>query len=93
MQVKIASFPADSGLLPVLSTTPNVARMNGPEEKPNYDLGIERGISGPIEYRAMVFMNSAGKLAGTEKSIAILDIKRKMPGVWLRLLSCSWQHT
>lgn len=32
MQVQIASFSADNGLVLVLTTTPYVARRNGPEE-------------------------------------------------------------
>jgi hypothetical protein len=62
MRVKIASFSADSGLLPVLSTTPNMARMNGPEETEAMEMAM--GISGPIGYSAMVFMNSAGNWPG-----------------------------
>jgi len=53
---------------------------------------IAKEISGPLGYRAMVFMKAARGLAGTKNRKAIPDIKRKMPGVWLRLLSCSWQH-
>jgi len=47
--------------------------------------GTAIGISGPIEYRAKKFMNTAGKTGRGGKTMAILDIKRKMPGVWLRL--------
>ena len=34
--------------------------------KPSYIWRDSNGISGPIGYSAMVFMNSAGKLAGTD---------------------------
>jgi len=40
--------------------------MNGPEEKPNYDFGVERGSSGQLDIERWLFMNSAGKLAGTK---------------------------
>ena len=67
MQVKIASFLTDGGLLPVLTTTPYVARMLAARKETNAGHGsIAKEISGPIGYSAMVFMNSAGKLAGTE---------------------------
>ena len=51
MQVKPASFPIDSGLVPVLTTTPILTRMNGPKETEAV-YGDSNGISGPIEYRS-----------------------------------------
>ena len=67
-KLKTVGFFAAIDLVPVLTTTPNIAKMNGPEEKPN-NLGVWTEISGPTGYSAMVFMNmnSAGKLTGTEK--------------------------
>jgi hypothetical protein len=92
MQVKIASFPTDSVLLPVLTTTPKWTRILSARRKPCNIWRDSNGISGPVGYRAMVVYEFCGETDRDRKTIAVLDIKRKMPGVWLRLLSCSWQH-
>ena len=65
MQVQTASFLADNGLVPVMSTTPNMTRILAARRKPNHTWGVEWD-SGPLGYNAMVFMKAARGLAGTE---------------------------
>jgi hypothetical protein len=84
MQVKFVRFSTDSGLLPLLITTPKWAKMNGPEEN-QVILGNSNGISGPTEYRSQCDLLMLRGRGRDGKSIAILNIKREMPGVWLRL--------
>jgi hypothetical protein len=64
--------------------------MNSPEEN-QVILGNSNGISGPIGYRAMWFMNAAGNWPG-RKIDSNSGYKKKDAWRWLRLLSCSWQH-
>ena len=72
MQVKIASFLADSDLLPVLTTTPWVARMISPEEN-QVILGNSNGISGPVGYSANVVYECYG-VRKTHASTNLLDM-------------------
>jgi hypothetical protein len=52
VDAKHLSISLPSEILPVISTTLILARMNGPEE--NKAFGVSNGISGPLGYRANV---------------------------------------
>ena len=66
------TFPTGTGLVPVLSTSPWVARMISPEEN-QVILGNSNGISGPVGYSAYVVYECYG-VRKTHASTNLLDM-------------------